>query len=88
MEGGRVTAAREIRKRPCAEVICPRCGEKVVLIQETEEWYQQDGQWVHSDYGPGVADCCGLIFLDDPWGGLKAFEMRGSQPVSPEAKQP
>lgn len=67
---------REIRTRPEAIVQCPRCGKKVTLIAETEEWTEgRDGVWKHYSYGPGVGECCGVAFLDDPWGGLKAFKL-------------
>lgn len=65
---------REVRTKPSAVTQCPKCGKKVTLIEETEEWTQRrDGSWRHFSYGPGTGECCGLAFLDDPWEGLKVF---------------
>lgn len=68
---------REIRSRPCATTQCPRCGQRVTLTQETEEWtHNSDGYWQHFGYGPGVGECCGLAFCDSEWDGLMIFDLR------------
>jgi|ERR1700722_6887475 len=79
---------REVRKRPSAEVECPRCGSTVTLIEETEQWIEKDGLWIHDEYGPGVGDCCGLVFLDDPWGGIQCFVLEEKWPVPANASDP
>ena len=63
---------REIRKRPSAVIRCPQCGSKITLMQETHEW---NSHGEHTDYGPGIGECCGVAYLDDPWDGIQAFRI-------------
>jgi hypothetical protein len=55
---------REIRRRPEAQIECPKCGKPVTLVAETHEWAQRGGRWRHTEYGPATGECCGLAFLD------------------------
>lgn len=54
------------RKEACLAITeCPVCGTEIELIAETESWTQaDDGKWVHQDYSPAVAVCCGKLIAD------------------------
>ena len=64
----------EHRERLSAITDCPRCGKRVELWEETNEWHKDaNGNWVHSQYsGCATGECCGLLFADD-WDGCRAF---------------
>lgn len=67
---------REVRTQPTATVECPKCRNSVTLVQETDEWVEStDGSWKHAEYGPGVGECGGLLFLDCLWDGIKVFRL-------------
>lgn len=56
----------ECRRELQAKAECPRCGKEVDLWAETEEWFERDGFWLHSSYGPAVGDiCCNLAIVSD-----------------------
>lgn len=53
------------RKEACLAITeCPKCGQLVELVAETEEWVRQRGKWVHSEYGPATGWCCNLAIID------------------------
>lgn len=67
----------ERRERLDAIVECPRCGEELGLIADTEAWTKgRDGRWEHSEYGPAMGVCCGLLFADS-WDGCRTYELGG-----------
>lgn len=64
------------RERVGAIAECPKCGEDVELVQETEEWQEtREGSRVyrHAGYGPSMGECCDLLFADW-WDGCFTFE--------------
>lgn len=68
------TEGRECQRCLMAQVECPRCEKQVDLWAETEQWHEEEGYWMHDEYGPATGDCCGLAFLDY-WEGLRVFEI-------------
>lgn len=55
---------------------CARCGKRVELWAETEGWVlEDDGRWVHDDYGPPEGICCGLLYVIQPDGTEEAYEL-------------
>lgn len=67
---------RERRRRRMGSVRCPRCRCEVPLEAETNVWTQrEDGRWGHSEYGPALGFCCGLVIADD-FNGCFAYELR------------
>lgn len=53
------------RKEACLAVAwCPKCGEEVECVAETEAWHREGDRWVHAEYGPATGWCCGLAIID------------------------
>jgi hypothetical protein len=71
-KGGEVYERRE---RIDAHAVCPRCGQEVELIADTEEWKRSySGRWRHSSYGPALGECCGQLIVDS-FDGCKVYEL-------------
>lgn len=66
--------AYEVRSKTLAVVECPQCGEEVDLVGETDEWIQTSRRrWEHEGYACATGVHCGLLLVDDPWDGARAF---------------
>lgn len=57
-----------------AQAECPRCGQEVDLWADTEEWFERDGFWLHSNYGPALGECCNLVICSD-YNGENVFDL-------------
>ena len=54
------------RKEACLAITeCPACGKEVELVGDTEAWTEDDdGRWVHAEYGPATGSCCDKLIVD------------------------
>jgi len=66
------------QRRACfALIACPHCQATVELVAESSAWTQrEDGRWQHIEYGPPLGECCGRVYMDDPFEGVRSFRLR------------
>lgn len=58
-----------------ATVECVRCGAEVQLRATPCEWTEQeDGSAQVTDVGPGMGDCCGLLYVDAFGEGVDVYD--------------
>ena len=80
MRAAELESSREIRHKRFGTVECAKCGGKVAMTADTEEWYlTRSGRWKHEGYGPpsGVCGHCNLVYIEQPFGGIDAFQLPG-----------
>lgn len=54
--------------RENGSVLCPRCGTEVALVEDVEAYFPATGEIEHTGgvetgWGPGTAQCCGLLIV-------------------------
>ena len=56
----------EHREAKVSEMECPSCGATVPLLAETDQWVEKSPRvWRHDGYGCPMAQCCGLLLVDN-----------------------
>jgi len=70
---------------PCKErvggtVECPKCGQEIELLQDTECWAETEpgsGVFEHDGYGPLHGVCCDTLIVDY-WEGCFCYDLSGA----------